>query len=434
MSAPPLVVAIDMGYGHLRAAHPLAERLGTVVYQCDRPPLADAAETRRWRRARASYELVCRASQLPIIGAPMRTALEQLTAIPPLHPARDLSPPTAAARWVRRLCDEGLGQGLSREMRRTGQALLTTFYTPAITADAHGTGPTYCVVTDSDINRIWAPIDAGRSNVRYFAPSRRVVRRLTAFGVRPERIRYTGFPLPHELLGGAGLPALRTNLRRRLSRLDPAGSFMERAAEEVRRFLGECEPATGPPTLAFLVGGAGAQLGLAQKVVRGLQPLLLSGRLRLMLVAGVREEVLRSFEAAIAGAQLERLRDDDGGGAIEVLYRSDVITYLERFNQRLADVDVAWTKPSEMSFYAALGLPLILAPPIGMHEDYNRRWVKEAGAGVDQREPEQVAHWLAEWLEDGALAGMAWAGYRRLPQEGLYRILEEVAAAAPEVC
>jgi UDP-N-acetylglucosamine:LPS N-acetylglucosamine transferase len=204
---------------------------------------------------------------------------------------------------------------------------------------------------------------------------------------------------------------------------------MERAADEIESLLGACAPASGPPTLAFLVGGAGAQLGLARRVVRGLAPLLLGGRLRLLLVAGVRDEVRRSFAAAITAAGLDRLRDDEGNGAIEVLYRPEMVSYLQHFNHRLADVDVAWTKPSEMSFYAALGLPLILAPPIGMHEDYNRRWVKEAGAGTDQREPEQVAHWLSEWLEDGTLAGMAWAGYRRLPQEGLYRIVEEVRGA-----
>ena len=36
-----------------------------------------------------------------------------------------------------------------------------------------------------------------------------------------------------------------------------------------------------------------------------------------------------------------------------------------------------WTKPSEMTFYAALGIPLILAPPLGAHERYNRRWALE---------------------------------------------------------
>ena len=55
---PPLVVAADMGYGHLRAAQPLAEALGTVVSQVDRAPIVAPAEEKLWRRVRTSYELV----------------------------------------------------------------------------------------------------------------------------------------------------------------------------------------------------------------------------------------------------------------------------------------------------------------------------------------------------------------------------------------
>src|SRR4051794_4504775 len=52
----PLVVAIEMGYGHLRAAEPIARLLGTEVLHADRPPLADTEEQRLWREARRAYE------------------------------------------------------------------------------------------------------------------------------------------------------------------------------------------------------------------------------------------------------------------------------------------------------------------------------------------------------------------------------------------
>ena len=103
---------------------------------------------------------------------------------------------------------------------------------------------------------------------------------------------------------------------------------------------------------------------------------------------------------------------------------------MQRFHARLADVDVLWTKPSEMTFFGALGLPLLFCPPIGVHEAYNRRWAIEAGAGVKQREPAFAAEWLDDWLADGTLAGAAWSGYMRLPKFGLYRILEEAGARA----
>ncbi len=61
----PLVVAVDMGYGHMRAARPLARLLGTEVVQVDRPPLAGPEEQRLWARVRRAYEWTSRASQLP---------------------------------------------------------------------------------------------------------------------------------------------------------------------------------------------------------------------------------------------------------------------------------------------------------------------------------------------------------------------------------
>jgi hypothetical protein len=71
----------------------------------------------------------------------------------------------------------------------------------------------------------------------------------------------------------------------------------------------------------------------------------------------------------------------------------------------------------------------VLAPPVGVHERYNRRWAREGGAGLKQREARFAAEWLVDWLADGLLAGAAWAGYLHLPKLGLYRILEAVAGA-----
>jgi hypothetical protein len=115
--------------------------------------------------------------------------------------------------------------------------------------------------------------------------------------------------------------------------------------------------------------------------------------------------------------------------AIEILRAADLDEYFVSFNAALADTDVLWTKPSELSFFAALGLPLLFCPPIGWHEVYNRRWVIEAGAGFPQRDPRFAAEWIADWLADGTLAGAAWSGFMRLPKFGLYRILDELRLA-----
>src|SRR5262245_6315406 len=183
-----------MGYGHLRAAYALAPVLKTEVLHADRAPLAGEGEQRLWALTRFLYEALSRASQLPG-GRPFLRALDGLTDIPPLD-GRDLSAPTGALRAFDGAMRLGLGHGLVSHMRRTGDSLLATIYAPALAADRAGLDRVACVVTDTDINRIWAPLDARRTRILYLAPGEQAERRLRAYGVPGERIRVTGFPLP----------------------------------------------------------------------------------------------------------------------------------------------------------------------------------------------------------------------------------------------
>jgi hypothetical protein len=63
---PPIsgraVVAIDMGYGHLRPARTLARALGTSVLHADRAPLADEDERQRCATTRIVDESMTRVS------------------------------------------------------------------------------------------------------------------------------------------------------------------------------------------------------------------------------------------------------------------------------------------------------------------------------------------------------------------------------------
>ena len=124
-------------------------------------------------------------------------------------------------------------------------------------------------------------------------------------------------------------------------------------------------------------------------------------------------------------------RSSTSPGAVEVLYEPELDRYLDRMNELLARTDVLWTKPSELTFYAALGLPLVCGAPVGVHERHNRRWVREAGAGVKERDPRFAAEWLSDMLADGTFAAAAWAGFTRLPKFGLHRILEAVTGSPP---
>ncbi|GAO04985.1 hypothetical protein [Anaeromyxobacter sp. PSR-1] len=426
-SPAPLVVAVDMGYGHLRAASALADALGTEVLKVDRAPVAGPEEERLWQRVRRGYEAISRLSQVPVAGRPLAWALDSITDIPRLHPRRDLSAPTRGVRALERLARNDLGAGLVARLRAEGAPLLTTFYSPAIVADRAGIERVYCVATDTDLNRIWAPLEPARTRIQYLVPTRRAARRLLAYGVPAQRITFTGFPLPDALLGGPSLPVLKRNLAARLVRLDPTGEFRRSVPEELAVFLGALprEEEGKPAQLTFAVGGAGAQAAMADAFLPGLRPALESGAMRLALVAGTRPEVEARFREALRRAGLEPLL----GGAVEILRAPSFGEYYARFNALLARTDVLWTKPSELTFYGALGLPLVLAPPVGVHERYNRRWARESGAGLKQRDARFAAEWLSDWLADGLLAAAAWAGYLHLPKFGLYRVLEAVARA-----
>ncbi len=130
MVLKPIVAAVEMGYGHLRAAAPIAAALSTSVLHVDRAPVANAEEERLWRRARGGYEWVSRLSQLPWVGLPIRQLLDSATDIPRLHPRRDLSTPTQGALALDRLIRRGLGDGGRRRgargRRAPGQHLLRT--------------------------------------------------------------------------------------------------------------------------------------------------------------------------------------------------------------------------------------------------------------------------------------------------------------------
>jgi hypothetical protein len=420
----PIVADVDMGYGHLRAAAPIASALGTSVLHVDRAPVAGPEEERLWRRARSGYEWVSRLSQVPWIGLPIRQLLDSATDIPRLHPRRDLSTPTQGALALERLIGRGLGRGVVEGLRECGEPLVTTFYAPAIAADRAGLQRVFCVATDSDLNRIWAPLEPARTGIQYLVPTPRAGRRLRAYGVPEDRITFTGFPLPDELVGGTSLSVLRRNLAARLVRLDRAGEFRRSMPGELAHFLGSLPPEEEgqPPLLTFAVGGAGAQVELAGAFLPGFRRALEAGALRIALVAGIRPEVEARFLEAVHAARLEPLL----GGPVQILTAAGFDEYYARFSALLARTDVLWTKPSELTFYAALGLPLVLAPPVGVHEWYNRRWARDAGAGLKQREARSAAEWLTDWMADGVLAAAAWAGYTRLPKFGLYRILDAV--------
>jgi hypothetical protein len=385
-----------MGYGHLRAACALAERLGVPVRRADREPLSSPGEVRLWRTARTAYERLSRLSQRPLLGPPFRRLLQALTEIPPSAVPRPSRLPRFAVRFLERRIAHGFGAGLCHHLQGSGESLVTTFYAPAIAADLLTSAAVFCIVTDSDVHPVWAPFDGGRSRIRYLVPAPETGARLRSYGVRADSITVTGFPLPAALEERAG-PLLEDRVRR-----------LQRGGD-------------GPPLLTFAVGGAGAQSDRARELLRALAGPLRDGAVRLALVAGLRPRLARAFRSWADACGV-----DGTGGAMTIVEAETFEVLYERFNAVLARTDALWTKPSELSFYAALGLPLILDDPVGDHERANARWVLAARAGVVRPADAEVGPQVLRWLGDGTLAGCARQGFARLPRGGAAAIAEAV--------
>ena len=107
---------------------------------------------------------------------------------------------------------------------------------------------------------------------------------------------------------------------------------------------------------------------------------------------------------------------------MNILFERDKQEYFRKFNLWLRRTDILWTKPSELSFYCALGLPIIIAPPIGSQEDFNKEWLIYLGSGIKQEKTEYVDEWLFDWIKSGRLAEAAAQGFLEAPQMGSYNI------------
>ena len=105
-----------------------------------------------------------------------------------------------------------------------------------------------------------------------------------------------------------------------------------------------------------------------------------------------------------------------------VLYEPERVKYFAKFNELMRRTDVLWTKPSELSFYVALGIPIIMSEPLGSQEKFNRKWLINLGAGLDQEKVKYADEWLIDWIESGWLAEAAMQGFLEAPKYGTYNI------------
>ncbi len=407
------VIAVDMGYGHQRTAYPLKDlAVSSKVINANNYQGIPQKDREMWAQAKAGYEFISVFSRTPLIGPLIFGLFNKLQRIRKFYPHRDLSKPNLQLKQTLSPIKKGLGRHLIKKLSHNPLPLIGTFFTAVFMAEYFNyPGEIYCVVCDTDISRTWAPLEPKKSKIKYFAPTSRVAERLQLYGVDKKNIFLTGYPLPLENVGSKRKEILKEDLKQRLLNLDPYGHYFRKYKTLIKAKLGKIPSKSNHPlTIMFAVGGAGAQKEIGVGIARALAERIKKDEVRLILVAGIRPKVRKYFQEHTKGLK------------VEIIYAGDIKQYFRQFNKALRQTDILWTKPSELSFYSALGLPIIIAPPIGSQEDFNKRWLLNSGFGFPQKNPSYLNQWLFDWLEKGYFAEAAMEGFVEGEQLGVLNI------------
>ncbi len=419
------LISINMGYGHQRTAFALKDlAFENKIINANDYPGMPGVDREIWERTRKLYEFISNFRRIPLVGSFAFSVFDTFQKILNFYPRRDLSKPNFTLKGIYSLIKKGWGKDLILQLS-SGQVekplpLISTFFTPAFMAELFNyQGEIFCVVCDADISRTWVPLDPEKSKIKYFASTERVLERLKLYGVRPENIFLTGYPLPLKNIGGVELEISRKDLRHRLLNLDPQKRYFEKYKVLIKTNLGElAEKSDHPLAIMFAVGGAGAQKEIGIKAIQSLTSKIKNSEIKIILVAGIREEVRGYFEENIKKLNLGEYLQRN----IEIIFEKNIEDYFRSFNQALRKTDILWTKPSELSFYSALGMPIIIAPPIGSQEEFNMRWLSKSGFGILQENPTYANQWLFDWLDKGYLAEAAMQGFIEGEKLGVYNI------------
>ncbi len=415
------VVAVDMGYGHQRTAFPLRTISFTgEVINANNYEGIPAKDKNFWHQTRSLYEAISRFRRVPFIGLTIFLFFDFFQRIFSYYPKRDLSRSNINEKIIFYFIRKGWGRDLIEKLKRESLPLVTTFFTPAFMAEEFGYGQNiYCVICDADIARAWVSLDPRKSRIKYFAPCTWVRDRLKLYGVPAENITLTGYPLPKENVG-KDKEILKKDLAYRLLNLDPRGRYRSLYDSLIKSHLGKLpELPNHPLTIMFSIGGAGAQKEIALQIINSLKSKIRNKELRFIVAVGVREELREYFNARVKELELD--------GWLQVLSGKTMKEYFEAFNQALRTTDLLMTKPSELSFYAGLGIPIIIEPSIGSQEDFNRRWLMHIGAAFLQENPKYTDQWIYDLLEAGDFAEAAMQGFIEIENMGTYNIEKIIA-------
>lgn len=412
------LVSANMGYGHQRAAYPLLHLSDNEIITINDYPGIPKWEKDYWVKNLSSYEKISRFKKVPILGSLTFSIMDYFQRIKPFYPIRDLSKPTAQQLYFISLIKKGLGKDLIEKLNKTKLPMVTTFFVAMYVAEEHNyQGDVYCIVCDADISRAWAPVDPAKSKSKFLVPNKRVKERLMMYGVLETNIFITGFPLPLENIGEKQ-EIVKADLSRRIVALDPSGVYRKKEKALLKSIIPAVidKERKSPLVITFAVGGAGAQKEIGALIIEKLSKHIKKGSIVVNLVAGVRPEVREYFEAESKRNDL--ILDKE----VNIIFNKDKVEYFRLFSKVLKTTDILWTKPSELSFYSGLGLPIMMSETVGSQEDFNKEWLLSIGAGISSRDPKFVDQWLPEMLDSGRLARAAMDAYLNAENKGVYNI------------
>ncbi len=411
------LVTAEMGFGHLRAIKPLSDVMQKPIIELSKNDDSSDKEKKQWNKIRKQYEFMSRCKDKPIIGKFIYPIFNQLLKIP-TNTTIDLSKPSYQVKilnyFIRRkdVCN-GIVSILKNNENST---LLTSFYAPAIANDIFNTTKSYCIICDADINRVWVSRNPKESNITYFTPCQTASNRLKQYGIDEKNIILTGFPFPKELVGCTKQEILEYNFTKRLSKLTKDNLVFSNILKKLNltHYQNFSFIHHKKLEITLAIGGAGAQKELAKKIITDLKSLLFEDKIKLNLVAGIKSEVKEYF-TMLSNKHIQK--------NINIIYADNFEEYYHLFNKTIANTDILITKPSELTFYCALGLPILLTEPIGYQEERNKQWALENKFALNFPYHESLDKFIEREIANNTFAEIATNALINNSQSSVYQAL-----------
>lgn len=383
---PVILSAVPIGLGHLRAAWPLEQKTKGKIIVASR--LGTDSEQTLWKHLKMPYDFLSWFTHKPFLSGFALRLLDKAQGIPPLDSKKNLIHSTPQVKTLFMMIKMGLARKIvAMAKKHPDMPFVTTFYATALAADYAGLEKIICIVCDTQVNRAWVSLLPLMSRINYCVPVIQTKKRLMAYGVPEKHIHITGFPLPEENVKFA-----REDLEKRIKK------FKENKGINIM----------------FSVSGAGTQLDLALKTYYKLEEKIKAGQVNLTISCGMRQIVRDYFRKKL------------GDKPVFLFFGKNSQEYFPGFNKLLRTTDLLITKPSELCFYSALGIPLLLTPAIGPHEQYNQKWLESLDASIPC---DQALDDFDRLLSNGTFARIARNGFDKVSKDGtenIYKLINSV--------